>query len=224
MASGAFQEIAEIAEIGDGANGATITFKSLDIDFTIEEGQEYILLERQGKLYDWPGNALDLSEIYEIKPTGCVRIKVGLPDKNWENLYFKVTEVGVNGDKDRFKGIGYDVYGPNYTGLIDKEIEFESKHIIEIWWKSQEARDKYELEQEAKDWILTSEYYCNGCEESIFNPQPRYHCLGCDDFDLCQKCFKNKGHEHKMDRFKQSGRFWHADYIVHSQGYDTLRR
>lgn len=198
MASGAFQETVEVGE-------TTIKFKKLTFDFKLEKGQEYVLLERQeGGLYDWSGNVLDLSEIYEVKVSGRVRIKVGLSDKGWENLYFDVTEICVNGDKDKFKGKGVDVYNPMYEGLIDKEIDFESKHIIEIWYKDLEVQQKLwdEMDKMDKNGEWCSFYNCNLCGEEI--ETIRYHCKICDEdnFDMCKACYTEKKHEHDMEKIE----------------------
>jgi hypothetical protein len=29
----------------------------------------------------------------------------------------------------------------------------------------------------------------------------RYHCLTCDDFDMCTECHKTRGHEHELAKF-----------------------
>merc|ERR1719288_26123 len=42
-----------------------------------------------------------------------------------------------------------------------------------------------------------SVYTCNSCSKSI---ESRYHCLKCDDFDLCIPCYEKEGHPHRMQK------------------------
>jgi hypothetical protein len=47
----------------------------------------------------------------------------------------------------------------------------------------------------------SSGYYCNGCStENIVGR--RFHCLTCDDYDLCEKCYFYLGHKHDMKSFR----------------------
>ena len=71
MASGAFQESTEISN-------NMLTFKTKK--FSLEKDQEYVFLERIGNLYNWSGDILEESKIYEVKVGGCVRISVGFQD------------------------------------------------------------------------------------------------------------------------------------------------
>jgi len=192
MASGVVQENGEV----------TIQFSNTPTVFDIEKDQEYVLIERKGKLYNWSGEVLDLSEIYDIKIKGLVRIKVGFQEKDIENLYFEVTEICVNGDKDKFKGKGYDVYEPRHEEMIDKEIEFESKHIIEIWEKDGEERKEKQLRY--NDFRRKCyNFYCDVCKEVI--KSTRYHCILCnnDNFDMCQNCFTTQSHEHEITKYEE---------------------
>ncbi|CAK8683675.1 unnamed protein product [Clavelina lepadiformis] len=40
-------------------------------------------------------------------------------------------------------------------------------------------------------------YTCNNCRNSV---ETRYHCTVCEDFDLCNRCYRRIGHEHKMEQ------------------------
>jgi hypothetical protein len=37
---------------------------------------------------------------------------------------------------------------------------------------------------------------CDSCKQSIRNN--RYHCLDCDDYDLCEQCMLTVDHQHEM--------------------------
>lgn len=53
----------------------------------------------------------------------------------------------------------------------------------------------YELHNQSNDKFS---FKCNKCAAEI---NDRYHCLTCDDFDLCFNCYEEKGgHEHKMEK------------------------
>ena len=41
------------------------------------------------------------------------------------------------------------------------------------------------------------DYTCNKC-----SGQAKWHCGTCDDFDLCDACYKLVQHEHKMEPIK----------------------
>lgn len=51
-----------------------------------------------------------------------------------------------------------------------------------------------ELHNQGSDRFV---YNCNLCKNQIIT---RYHCTVCEDFDLCTVCYKDKGHEHKMEK------------------------
>ena len=42
------------------------------------------------------------------------------------------------------------------------------------------------------------EYFCDLCNATLLTD--RYHCDDCNssNFDMCVKCFKDKGHKHEM--------------------------
>lgn len=48
---------------------------------------------------------------------------------------------------------------------------------------------------------VQSGYYCNGCAAEPIVGR-RFHCLTCDDFDLCEKCYFYTGHKHDMKTYK----------------------
>jgi hypothetical protein len=45
-----------------------------------------------------------------------------------------------------------------------------------------------------EDYIF-NDYQCDICGE---NPRNfRYHCLGCEDYDICADCYNNRSEEHR---------------------------
>ena len=50
----------------------------------------------------------------------------------------------------------------------------------------------YELLTQDQDKF---EYNCNRCSKWV---ETRYHCIVCDDFDLCVVCYRTSGHQHQM--------------------------
>ncbi|XP_065885068.1 CREB-binding protein-like isoform X2 [Dysidea avara] len=51
----------------------------------------------------------------------------------------------------------------------------------------------YELHNQGSAGFV---YKCNACHMHV---ETRYHCSECEDFDLCVTCYREKGHEHKME-------------------------
>ena len=41
-------------------------------------------------------------------------------------------------------------------------------------------------------------YTCNKCKKHVVDT--RYHCVECDDFDLCIVCYNQEGHIHRMEK------------------------
>jgi len=156
-----------------------------------EPGQDYIFLERENDIINWYGEILEPSVVYDIKIGGCVRICVGFQE-GCENLYFLITETNVNGDINRFKGKGYDVYDPSHKEFIDKEFEFTSKNIIEVWWT--ETWEKSNPIAAAKQAEKYSNIICDFCNEKITTNI--FHCFDCNDFDLCENCKDKEGNGH----------------------------
>ncbi|RWS28607.1 CREB-binding protein-like isoform X2 [Leptotrombidium deliense] len=58
----------------------------------------------------------------------------------------------------------------------------------------------YELHNGTNKCLRKDGYSCNNCQRCI--TEPRYHCLECDDFDLCSNCFTTVGHNHRVEKYK----------------------
>ncbi|VDL59849.1 unnamed protein product [Hymenolepis diminuta] len=53
----------------------------------------------------------------------------------------------------------------------------------------------YELHNEGKQSFL---YTCNVCKDQI---ETRWHCNECDEYDLCNLCYKTENHPHPMEQY-----------------------
>ena len=45
-------------------------------------------------------------------------------------------------------------------------------------------------------------FYCDECKKALREGKIKYECKTCEDYTLCKKCFKKKGHEHQMKKDK----------------------
>lgn len=54
---------------------------------------------------------------------------------------------------------------------------------------------------EIRNGIHTLIFHCDGCQREMFEGM---HCSECQDFDLCNACYKKNGHQHPMERFSAS--------------------
>ena len=43
-------------------------------------------------------------------------------------------------------------------------------------------------------------FYCDECKKPLKEGKIKYECKTCEDYTLCKKCFKKKGHEHQMKK------------------------
>ena len=43
-------------------------------------------------------------------------------------------------------------------------------------------------------------FYCDECKKALKEGKIKYECKTCEDYTLCKKCFKKKGHEHQMKK------------------------
>ncbi|VDM34683.1 unnamed protein product [Hydatigera taeniaeformis] len=53
----------------------------------------------------------------------------------------------------------------------------------------------YELHNEGRQSFL---YTCNVCKDQI---ETRWHCNECDEYDLCNQCYKRENHPHPMEQY-----------------------
>ncbi len=47
-------------------------------------------------------------------------------------------------------------------------------------------------------------YFCNTCGKEDPIRGPRFNCMICEDYDLCEKCYSERGHRHVMQQIRFS--------------------
>jgi hypothetical protein len=65
-------------------------------------------------------------------------------------------------------------------------------------WKANEEKEKKRQQEEAEKALIHNGYICDGCDQKIKGI--RYHSLGKDDYDLCEKCEPTMHKDHLMIR------------------------
>ena len=53
-------------------------------------------------------------------------------------------------------------------------------------------------------------YFCNGCSEEAPIRGSRFCCESCEDYDLCEPCYGERGHKHIMREVKRSPSYTHS--------------
>jgi hypothetical protein len=43
-------------------------------------------------------------------------------------------------------------------------------------------------------------FYCDSCKKPLKEGKIKYECKTCEDYTLCKKCYKSKGHEHQRKK------------------------
>jgi hypothetical protein len=53
--------------------------------------------------------------------------------------------------------------------------------------------------------MIHDNYNCDMCKaEPIIGA--RYHCVECEDYDMCQKCYHDYSHKHRMEKIEKATR------------------
>ena len=72
----------------------------------------------------------------------------------------------------------------------------QEKHLeLEENENNEENEDNNEDNNESQLW-----FYCDECKKALKEGKIKYECKTCEDYTLCKKCFKKKGHEHQMKK------------------------
>lgn len=53
-------------------------------------------------------------------------------------------------------------------------------------------------------------YFCNACSNEEPIRGSRFCCESCEDYDLCEPCYSERGHKHIMREIKRSPSFTHS--------------
>ena len=61
--------------------------------------------------------------------------------------------------------------------------------------KSENEKEPNNEQNEENLW-----FYCDQCKKALKEGKIKYECKTCEDYTLCKKCFKAKGHEHQMKK------------------------
>lgn len=54
------------------------------------------------------------------------------------------------------------------------------------------------------------DFYCDICEKNPIK-NVKYHCLECENYDLCAECYEKRRLEHWHDHFRKDGRLKHRE-------------
>ena len=105
---------------------------------------------------------------------------------------------------DEFDQKMNDIFNKEYYNqeLDEEEMEkFDAKQErhLKLEEKEEENEDKNENNNEENDndelW-----FYCDSCKKPLKEGKIKYECKTCEDYTLCKKCYKSKGHEHQMKK------------------------
>ena len=105
------------------------------------------------------------------------------------------------------KDFNMDEFDQKMNEIFDKE--YYNKKLNEDELDTLNARQEkhLELEEEEENEENNNEnnesqlwFYCDECKKALKEGKIKYECKTCEDYTLCKKCFKKKGHEHQMKK------------------------
>ena len=106
-----------------------------------------------------------------------------------------------NPNNKEFEGLD-DAYAPDGSNAATsksqewKEGEGEWDENQEGDW--QEGQDAQDVPQNIRDDGHPDWYNCDGCFQPIPGGKKMFECRTCEDFVLCQKCFRSTNHKHRL--------------------------
>ena len=86
--------------------------------------------------------------------------------------------------------------------IFDEEFEKKAKEEDDKFLLKNENSENENSENENENKNLW--FFCDNCKKPIEVGRIKYECKTCDDFTLCQKCYKTIKHSHIMKKTKVS--------------------
>ena len=101
------------------------------------------------------------------------------------------------------KDFNMDEFDKKMNEIFDKE--YYNKKLNEDELDTLNARQEKHLELEEEENEENNNesqlwFYCDECKKALKEGKIKYECKTCEDYTLCKKCFKKKGHEHQMKK------------------------
>ena len=105
------------------------------------------------------------------------------------------------------KDFNMDEFDQKMNEIFDKE--YYNKKLNEDELDTLNARQEkhLELEEDEENEENNNDnnesqlwFYCDECKKALKEGKIKYECKTCEDYTLCKKCFKKKGHEHQMKK------------------------
>ena len=110
------------------------------------------------------------------------------------------------------KDFNMDEFDKKMNEIFDKEYYNEELNKDELDTLNQRQEKHLELNEEENDEENNNEinnnlnnedqlwFYCDECKKPLKEGKIKYECKTCEDYTLCKKCYKKKGHEHQMKK------------------------
>jgi len=106
------------------------------------------------------------------------------------------------------KDFNMEEFDQKMNEIFDKE--YYNKELKEDELDTLNARQEKHLNLEEEENNEENEnnnneesqlwFYCDECKKALKEGKIKYECKKCEDYTLCKKCFKKKGHEHQMKK------------------------
>ena len=102
------------------------------------------------------------------------------------------------------KNIEEDEFGKNIENIITSNIENIKEDIIQsILIENSKIQQNSKMKKKGpKNSYVHENYICHNCQVSPIKGI-RYHCLECNDYDLCEKCEAIIDHNHPLYKIKK---------------------
>ena len=157
-------------------------------------------------------NSKDLNSFNNIKIN--INKDLGIDNKDSDNFHLIENEEenlielkkNISGNilPEEYKQFEEDESGKNIENIITSNIENIKEEIIQsILIENSKIQQNSKMNKKGpKNSYIHENYFCNICQASPIKGI-RYHCLECDNFDLCEKCEETINHEHPLYKIKK---------------------